>query len=105
MIKADGADHHKAREIVFIGNEITVPGNHAERRMRALRGPQVALEFGHNGAWLLPILIGRHRRLEIARIGEAIGAEGAKLWQTERLPVILADVAAGRAIRQLDAKP
>src|SRR5215831_11182404 len=105
MIKADRADHHEARQIVFIRDEITVPGDHAERRIRALGGPQIALELRHHDAGPWPLLIGRDRRLEIARIGKAVRAQRAEFRQPEPLAVILADVAAGRAARQLDTKP
>ena len=46
MIEAHRADDVEAREIVFVGREIAVPGDDVERRVIHLRRPQIALEFG-----------------------------------------------------------
>ena len=46
MIEAHRADHHEAREVVFVRRKIAVPGDDVERRMIHLRRPQIALEFG-----------------------------------------------------------
>ena len=50
------------------------------------------------------VLVGRDRRQEVARVGQAVGADRAALGQRERAAVVLAEIAARRAVRQLDAK-
>ena len=49
------------------------------------------------------IFVGGDRRIEVARIGQAVGADGAEFGQAEGEPVVLADVAArlyARAVRR-----
>ena len=104
MIEAHGADHHEAGEIVFVRREIAVPGDDVERRVIHLRRPQIALEFGDHGARRLGVLVSRDGAEKIAHIGKAVGAERAELRQPQRDAVILADIAARRPVRQLDAK-
>ena len=94
MIEAHRADDDEAREIVFVGREIAVPGDDIERRMVHLRRPQIALEFGDQAARRRGVLVSRDRRQKIARIGETVGAERAELRQPQHGAVILADVAA-----------
>src|SRR5262249_834003 len=50
------------------------------------------------------VFVGRNGSLEIARIGEPVGAQRPEFRQPQRLAVIFADVAARWAVRQLDAK-
>ena len=50
------------------------------------------------------VLVRGDRRQEVARIGQAVGADRAEVGQAEAGAVVLADVAARRAVRQLDAE-
>ena len=50
------------------------------------------------------IFIGGDGREEVAGVGQAVGADRAEVGQAERLAVVLADVAAGLAVGQLDAE-
>jgi len=52
----------------------------------------------HRRAGALPY--GEQRRLEVARIGQAVGTDRAQLRETKKWPVILADITRGLAIRQ-----
>ncbi len=49
----------------------------------------------------VPVLIGRDGGEEVARVGQAVGADRATLGQCEGAAVILAEIAAGRAAAQL----
>ena len=48
------------------------------------------------------VLVGGLRIVEIARVGEAVGADRAEVRQVEGRAVILAQIAARRAVRQVD---
>src|SRR5215472_7552010 len=48
------------------------------------------------------VLEGRHGRLEVAGVGEAVGADGTSVGQRELGTVVLTDVAARRAVDELD---
>ena len=50
------------------------------------------------------IFEGGDGRQEIARVGEAVGADRAEVGKPEGRAVVLADVAARRAVRQIDAE-
>ena len=62
------------------------------------RRPQRAEIFLDDLDRLVDVLERRDRRLEIARIGEAVGADRAELGQAERSAVILGDIAARFAV-------
>ena len=49
--------------------------------MADLGVPKIALELAGEGEIAVPVLIGRYRRFEIARVGEAVGADGAQIGQ------------------------
>ncbi len=55
---------------------------------------QFAAPFDDQRVRRIDILVGRHRRKEVARVGEAIGADRPAVRQRERAAVILADIAA-----------
>ena len=66
------------------------------------RRPQLPAELRYQFHFALAVLVPRHRRLEIARVGEAVRADGAEVGQSHRRPEALADVAARLTVRQLD---
>src|SRR5215471_19259299 len=104
MIEADGVDHIEAGEIVFVWRVIPVPRYDVQRRMIDLRGPQPPEEFGNDPEIALGIFECRDRREEIARIRQAIGADGAEVRQSKRQAMVLADIAAREALGQIDAE-
>ena len=104
MVEADGADRREGAQIVFVRRVIAVPGHHVDRRMRQRRLEQRAAPFHVELGRRVLVLIGRDRREEVARIGEAIGADRPALRQREGAAVILAEIAARRAGRNLDAE-
>ncbi len=63
---------------------------------------ELAAPLDGNGRGHFAVFIGRHRRLEITRVGHAVGTDGATARQLEFLAVILADKAAGRAFEHFD---
>ncbi len=56
-----------------------------------------------DGGGHVAVLERRHRRLEVAPVRHAVGADRPAARQLELLPVVLADEAAGRAFQHLDA--
>src|SRR5438552_3304782 len=102
MVEADRPDRVEEREIVDIRRVIAVPGDDVERRMVEPGHPKIALEFGDHLEGLVAVLEGGDRRAEIARIGEAVGADRAQFWKPEERAVILADIASRSSVRQLD---
>ena len=105
MIEADRVDRVEARQIVAIGREIAVPGDDVERRMIQCGAPQTALELLDHRVWFIAILEPRHRGFDIARIGEAVGADRAEIRQAKQGAVIFADIATRLTVGQRDAKP
>ncbi len=69
------------------------------------RRPQPALELLHQLGRALDILEGGDGGQEIARIGQAVGADGPKLRQAEAGAIVLADIAARGVLGQLHAEP
>ena len=104
MIETHRVDAVEARQIVLVRRVVAVPRHHVERRVIDLRDPQLAEEFGDDAAVRSTIFERRHRREEVARIGQPVGADRAEFRQTERRAVVFADVAARRAVGQIDAE-
>nr|GFA26844.1 hypothetical protein [Tanacetum cinerariifolium] len=72
--------------------------------MRQLRAPQFAEKFLHQHGGLRAVFEVRMRDLEVARIGQAVTANGAEVRQAQYTAVVLANIAARRAVEQLDAE-
>ena len=104
MVEADGADRREGAQIVFVGRVIAVPGHHVDRRMRQRGLEQRTAPFHEQFGRRVLVLIGRDRGEEVARIGEAIGADRAALRQREGAAVIFAEIAARRAAGEFDAE-
>ena len=79
-----------------------MPGDHVERRLADLGGVELAAPFDVKGRGLLAILVGGDRRVEVARIGEAVGADRPAVGQGEGAAVILAQIGPRRPVDQLD---
>ena len=106
MVEAHRVHRVEAREVVLVGIVVAVPRDDVERRMVELRAPQVPRELGDDFRGRIAILVGGDGREEIARIGEAVGADRAQLGEAEGRAIVLADVAACRALdlgAELDA--
>src|SRR3954451_7556395 len=100
MIVADRADRVEPREVIFVWRVIAMPGDDVEGRMTELGRPQMALEFGDQLAGPVAILETGAGRQEIARIGEAVGADRPQFRQPELRAVILAGITAGPSVGQ-----
>ncbi len=81
-----------------------MPGNDVDWRVIDLGQPQVAEETRDQLALRFPIFEGGNRSQEVARVGEAIGADRAQVGQAEDIAEVLADVATRRRIGKLDAE-
>ena len=102
MVEQDRADRRKRRKIIFVGRIVAVPGDHVERRMAELGHMELAAPFDDQPARRLLVLEPGDRRLEVARIGQAVGADRPAIGQRELGAVVLADIAARRSVDQLD---
>ena len=100
MVVADRADGVEAAQIVFVGRIVAVPGHHIERRVVDLGGPEMTAQLGHQLEIAFQVFIGGHRRLEITRVGQTVGADHAQIRQLEQLTIVFADIAARRAVEQ-----
>jgi hypothetical protein len=78
------------------------PMTDAERRVRQLRAPEVAAELRHHLGRRVAILVRGGRCQEVARVGEAVGADGTEIRKPQRRAVVLAHVAARRFARDPD---
>ena len=79
----------------------------ARRRRRAASGRASAAQsapphFTYIREGASRVLVGGDRRQEVARVGQAVGADRPALGQRERAAVVLAQIAAGRPARELD---
>ncbi|MNN22982.1 hypothetical protein D3C81_1363650 [compost metagenome] len=104
MIETDGANGVETAQVIFVRHVVTVPGDHVERRMIELAGPQLAEEFLHQRGGLLQVFVGRHRGQEVPRIGQAIAANRPQVRQTQRCAMVFGDVTAGLRVEQFDAE-
>ena len=98
MVEADRADRVEPRQIVAVRRVIAVPGDDVERRMVERRRPQAAERFLDDFGRLVAVLEPGDRRFEIARVGEAVGADRPKLGQAQRQAMVLRDIAARFAV-------
>ena len=91
------------REVVFVGAVVAVPGDDVERRMVDRRFVELAAPFDDDAGVTSRSSKAATGALEVARIGQAVGADRAAMRQVEFLAVVLADEAARRAVEQFDA--
>jgi hypothetical protein len=84
VIEGDTIDAIESRHVVFVRRIVAVPGDDVERRVVNERGPEAAEEFGDNVKLSVAIFEGCNRSLKVARIRQAICADGAQLRQAER---------------------
>ncbi len=81
-----------------------MPGDHIERRVLKLGRPELAIQLGHQFHRTRPVLVGRHGREKIPRVGEPVGTDRPKLRQAKRFAVGLTDIAARRGGAELDGE-
>ena len=81
-----------------------MPGDDVERGVIDARAKEASGELCDQLVRSLRVLVARLRREEIARIGESVGADRAEVGELERRPEVLANVAADRTGRSVDAK-
>src|SRR5208337_4330228 len=94
VIEAHRVDAVEIRQIVFVRRVISVPGDDVERRVFVLGFPQAAEKLDNDTVVAVAIFVGGGGRLEIARVGQAVGADRTKLGEAQQGAVIFADVAA-----------
>ncbi|MNS89852.1 hypothetical protein D3C72_1238770 [compost metagenome] len=75
-----------------------MPADHVQRAVAKGRGPQQAAVFLHALGRAIHVLEPGDGGLEVARIGQTVGADGTEVRQAERAAVILADIAAHRTV-------
>ena len=74
----------KLREVVLVGRVVAMPGDHIERRVVDVGGPQIALKFGDD----LEVALSRSSYAasgvrKSRAVGQAVGADRAELRQAE----------------------
>ncbi|PAV93097.1 hypothetical protein WR25_09979 [Diploscapter pachys] len=84
MVETDRVDRVEVRQVVAPWGEIAVPCHHVERAVVERHRPQRSHELLDHLGRLVAILEPRDRRFEIARVGEAVGADGAEIGQAEQ---------------------
>ncbi|MNN40485.1 hypothetical protein D3C81_1545620 [compost metagenome] len=104
MVVADRADGVEAAQVVAVRRVVAVPGDHVQRRVVDRGTPQAAIELGDQLEIAVDVFECGMRGLEIARIGQAVGADRAQVGQLQQCAEVLADVATARAVRQLDTE-
>lgn len=112
VVEADAADGVEAAQVVLVGVVVAVPRDHVKGRVRLGRLVQAVGELGRHRVRVGPVkrdaaavlVKGRQRRLEVPRVGEPVGPDGAQLRQGEVALVQLQGVAAGRARGQVDGE-
>ena len=82
--------------------EIAVPGHDVQRAVIPFGGPESALEFLDHQGRFIDVLEGGDGAFEVARVGQAVRADGAAMGQVELLAIVLADEAAAGAFEHLD---
>ncbi len=96
MVEADRVDGIEARQVVLVGRVVAVPGHHVEWRVIEAGRPQLARELGDELELAGLVLVARHRAQEVARIGQAVGADRPQAGQLEGTAIVFADIAARR---------
>ena len=104
VVEGDRVDALEPVEVVLERHVVAAPRDDVERRVIDLGLPQAAAVLGDDAEVAVAILERRDRREEVARVGEAERADRTEIRQPQLLTVVLADVAAGRSVGQLDAE-
>ena len=94
MIEGDRADRRKGPQVILVRRIIAVPANHVDRRVRQLRPVERSAPFHEQLGRSFFVLVRRDWSKEVARIRQAVRADGAAFGKREGAPVIFAQVAA-----------
>uniref|UniRef100_A0A0N4ZLE2 Glucosamine_iso domain-containing protein n=1 Tax=Parastrongyloides trichosuri TaxID=131310 RepID=A0A0N4ZLE2_PARTI len=103
MIEADRADGVETAQVVFVRHVVAVPGHHVQRAVVEGGRPQLAAVFLNALRRAIHVLEPGDGRLEVARVGQAVGTDRTEVGQAEGRAVVLADVAARLSVH-LDAE-
>src|SRR3546814_19816902 len=87
MVETDRPNGVESAEIIFVWNEIAMPGDNVQRRMIQRHCPQQTLKLLHDLRRFVAVLIPCPRRFEVASVGKAIGTVGTKLRPTTGLAI------------------
>lgn len=112
VVEADAADGVEAAQVVLVGVVVAVPRDHVEGRVRLHRLVKAVGELGRHRVlvWAVKrhaaaVLVKRSQgRLEVARVGEPVGADGAQLREDKVALVQLQGVAARGARGEVDGE-
>ena len=104
VVEQNRADRREAAEVVLVGRVVAVPGDHVERRVGDLRHPQRTAPLHGQLRGCVAILVGRDRGQEVARVGQAVGADRPALGQGQGTAIVLAQITPDRTVRQLGAE-
>src|SRR5208337_521285 len=94
MIVEQRAHRTENSQVIFVRRVVSMPGDHVERRVIERAVEEAAAPFERQDASRFLVLEGGDGRREIARVGEAVGADRAAVRQGEGRAVILAQIAA-----------
>jgi hypothetical protein len=104
VVEGYAADGVEAPEVVLVRVVQAVPGDDVKGRVALLRRVQVACKLAEHGPRRRRVLVkGGDGGLEVARVGEAVGPNGAEFGELEMPLVQLEDVAAHGAVWERDA--
>lgn len=112
VVEADAADGVEAAQVVLVGVVVAVPRDDVEGGVRLGRLVQAVGELGRHRVRVGPVerhaaavlVEGRQGRLEVPRVGEPVGPDGAQLREREVALVQLEGVAACGARGQVDGE-
>ena len=101
MVVRDAADGVEAAEVVFVGVVGAVPGDDVEGCVGLRGGEEMTIKFGEEGVGSAAGVVfgeGGDGCLEVARVGETIRADGAKLGELEVSLVELEYITSDRSV-------
>src|SRR5690606_22994174 len=83
---------------------VAMPGHYVQWRVADVGTPKSSLKLAYQLEVAFEIFEFGCRRQKISRVGQAVRTNGAKVGQAESGSKVLADIAAGMAIRQRHAE-
>ena len=102
MVEQDRADRAIGAQVVLVGRVIAVPGHHVERAVTDMGLMELSAPLDGHGRGRFAILEGCHRRLEVTRVGHAVGPDRTPARQLELLAVVFTDEAPAGPFQHLD---
>ena len=84
VVERDGPDRVEPAEVVLVRVVESMPCDHVERRVSLLRGVEMSGKLGEDAPFRFGVFIKvGYGRLEVSRVGEAVGADGSQLRECE----------------------